>query len=85
MAHHVEHGGGFRPEVTGDAALSSTLARRAIPQISNESLVDLIHEMYVTRRPLAVNDASWGLAQEDLPETDPVHGRTALAAGELPA
>jgi len=81
-AYHIEHGGGFRPEAKGDASLSSTLARRAIPEISYIEFAQLIYDMYLTHAPLVVNSEAWGFAEADLPEKDPVHGKQELAVAE---
>jgi hypothetical protein len=70
--YHVEHGGGFRPEAKGDESLDSTLARRAIPQITNKQLMDWICEMFKTREPIAFNRRDWGFAGETLTETRPL-------------
>ena len=67
-AYHIEHGGGFKP---GSRALDHRLARQAIPQITNEQLMEWIYEMYVTKQPVAFNRPDWGLAEEPLPETAP--------------
>jgi hypothetical protein len=67
--YHMEHEGGFKPDTEGSQRLNERLARDAIPQISNEQLMQWIYEMYVTKRPLALNGGDWGFVGEDLPET----------------
>ena len=66
--YHIEHGGGFRP---GAKDLAERLERAAIPQISNDQLMAWIYDMYKTKKPIQFNDADWGFATEDLPETSP--------------
>jgi hypothetical protein len=75
--YHIEHGGGFRPEAKGEDALDTTLARSAIPQITNDQLSEYIVEMYRARAPLPLAKADWGFAQIDLPETHPMSERDA--------
>ncbi|MGZ4357347.1 MAG: hypothetical protein ACXVRU_11115, partial [Gaiellaceae bacterium] len=77
---HIEHGGGFRPEATGDTSLDRTLARRAIPQITNRQLMDYIVEMSSTGAPIAFNRSDWGFAGAHLSETNPLPGRMIVPA-----
>jgi hypothetical protein len=70
--YHIEHGGGFRPEVEGSEALYTILEERAIPKTSDEQLMDYIREMYRTRRPIEFNRPGWGFVDETFPETDPL-------------
>jgi hypothetical protein len=76
--YHIEHGGGFKPE---SKELTERLERAAIPQISNEQLMQWIYDMYKTKQPIAFNDADWGFARETLPETapSPVAGKMEVA------
>jgi hypothetical protein len=67
--YHIEHGGGFRPEAEGDESLGSQLAKRALPQISSEELVDWFVEMYENQAPKPFNRDDWGLAEYELTET----------------
>src|SRR5207248_4508787 len=69
--YHIEHGGGFRPEAEGDESLDSQLAKRALPQISSEELVDWFVEMYQNQSPKRFNGDHWGLAEYELAETTP--------------
>lgn len=69
--YHIEHGGGFRPEVKGGESLDASLAQRAIPQITNRQLMDWILQMYQTKAPVSFNEPDWGLAGEQLRETTP--------------
>jgi hypothetical protein len=71
--YHIEHGGGFKPN---SKELDERLTRDAIPQISNEQLMEWIYEMYKTRRPVEFNQANWGFANEDLAETGPLGAHT---------
>jgi hypothetical protein len=79
--YHVEHTGGFRPEAKGADALDATLARRAIPQITNDQLLAYIHDMYRSRRPIPFNGDDWGLAGVELPETSPTSRVRTAAIG----
>jgi hypothetical protein len=81
-AYHIEHGGGFRPEATKDDALEAILNRRAIPQISNEQLMEFIVEMYRTNAPLDVNKETWGFADAELAEVTP-SDRAVAAVGAV--
>jgi hypothetical protein len=67
--YHIEHGGGFKPE---SRELTQRLERAAIPQISNEQLMQWIYDMYTTKEPIAFNENDWGFADESLPETRPL-------------
>jgi hypothetical protein len=70
--YHIEHGGGFRPEVEGSEALYTILEERAIPKTSDEQLMDYIWQMYETGRPIAFNGPRWGFVDEVFPETKPL-------------
>jgi hypothetical protein len=70
--YHIEHGGGFRPEVEGSEALYTILEERAIPKTSDEQLMGYIREMYRTGRPIEFNRPDWGFVGETFPETDPL-------------
>ena len=61
--------GGFKP---GSRDLDERLERDAIPQITNEQLMDWIYEMYTTKQPIAFNRADWGFAAETLSESMPL-------------
>lgn len=67
--YHIEHGGGSKP---GSRDLDERLERDAIPQISNEQLMNWIYDMYTTKQPIAFNRPDWGFAAETLPETMPL-------------
>ena len=73
--YHVEHGGGFRPEATGQDALDATLARSAIPQVTNDDFRDFIVAMHLTGAPIHRDQPTWGFAGCDLSESDPVTAR----------
>jgi hypothetical protein len=74
--YHIEHGGGFRPEAKGDDSLDATLAERAIPQITNEQLMDYIRAMFDRRAPLRPNGEDWGFAAIEFVETRPQQAST---------
>jgi hypothetical protein len=80
--YHMEHEGGFKPDSEGTQRLNARLARDAIPQISNEQLMQWIYEMYVTKRPLDLNRDDWGFSDEQLAETV-VYPRGATGEGHL--
>ena len=63
--YHIEHEGGFQP---GSQKLDERLARDAIPQITNERLMEWIYDMYVKQEALTFNDPNWGFAGVELPE-----------------
>jgi hypothetical protein len=65
--YHVEHGGGFSFASTD---LTRRLERDAIPQITNERLMEWIYEMYETQKPIPFNGDDWGFAGRELPETE---------------
>jgi hypothetical protein len=70
--YHIEHGGGFRPEVEGSDALYTILETRSIPKTSDDELMEYIRRMYTTRRPIEFNRPDWGLANELFPEEYPL-------------
>jgi hypothetical protein len=84
--YHIEHGGGFRPEAKGDESLDATLAKREIPQISNEQLMEYIRTMFRARAPLAMNRDDWGFASAVLaeirPQAEPAVGSAATRGDE---
>jgi hypothetical protein len=68
---HIEHGtgSGYTPE--GAANLFARLEARGIPYISWPDFLSLVADMDAVRRrgePVVYNTASWGLADEELPE-----------------
>jgi hypothetical protein len=69
---HLEHGSGFRPDTSSVLELEARLERDEISQISNTEFVDWVAEMRSTGGPLPFNDESWGFADEQLSENDPV-------------
>ena len=78
--YHIEHGGGFRPEVEGSEALYTILEERAIPKTSDDQLMAYIWEMYLTGRPLEFNRPDWGFANETFPETHPLRDTAGVSA-----
>jgi hypothetical protein len=52
--------------------LEARLERDEISQISHTEFVDWVAEMRSTGGPLPFNDESWGFADEQLSENDPV-------------
>jgi hypothetical protein len=74
-AYHVEHasGSGFTPE--GAAALYERIDRAGIVRVGSGLLYDWALHMRRTGRPIVFNEADWGLADEEFPETRPVEAR----------
>lgn len=84
--YHVEHGGGFRPDAKGDESLDAQLEKRALPQLSVETMFDWLVEMFESKQPKAFNDETWGLADAELPEREvPLRGSTGSAVHEVAA
>ena len=69
--YHIEHGGGWQPDVAEEQSLDARLKALGLPYLSDEELDRLIRRMYQERRPLIFNDEDWGLIDEDLPESEP--------------
>lgn len=67
--YHLEHGTGFRPDDEGRQELFGWLDRAGIPWITGPEFDRYVMEMISTRRPLDLNSDSWGLGDEELPET----------------
>ena len=66
---HIEHGGGWAPEPAKNAGLRSDLKKRKVPILTEEQLRGWHREMHAARKAKIFNGASWGLADEALPET----------------
>jgi len=74
--YHVDHGGGWTPE--DQARLFSRLAQRGIRVLSDQELFALRAEMEEKRRhreSVVHNGEDWGLAGEELPESQPLAPR----------
>lgn len=69
-AYHIEHSSGWTPQTERTQTLNKRLAKLGIPQLSNEQFDALARLMEQTGQPLIVNDEHWGMAQEQLPETE---------------
>jgi hypothetical protein len=66
--YHIEHAGGWTPEVENDRSLYARLDNRGVPHLTYERLKELVALMRRDRKPLIFNDDSWGLAEFELPE-----------------
>lgn len=70
--YHLEHPGGWNPEVATDQSLDQRLEALGIPRITENQYPEMLEEMRITRKPMIFNDASWGLVDEELPEIETV-------------
>ncbi len=73
--YHLEHESGFRPDDAAIKTLNARLERAAIPQLTNETFLEHIMDMYTRRGPLGLNEADWGFARSHLVETEPASTR----------
>lgn len=71
--YHIEHatGSGWTPE--GKIKLNNRLKTAGIPQLDHDQFAAWATQMRGERRPIIFNDETWGLANEDFPETT-LHG-----------
>ena len=67
--YHVEHSGGWTPEVESDKDLRRDLSKAGIPQLTSKQLGVWAVKMFCERKPIIFNLEDWGLADRDLPET----------------
>ncbi|UBF24119.1 hypothetical protein K9N68_20625 [Kovacikia minuta CCNUW1] len=73
--YHIEHGGGWTPETEKD--LDQRLATRKIPKMTYEQLLAVMDVLKLQRQGKRTfenifNNENWGLADETLPESNPV-------------
>jgi len=67
--YHIEHSGGWTPEVERDEGLRKGLSKAEIPQLTSRQLGALAVKMFCERTPTILNLENWGLADRYLPET----------------
>jgi hypothetical protein len=67
--YHMEHGGGWTPEIQKAGTFDRRLEQAGISKISDAQLNAWALQMQVERKPLMFNADDWGLANEDLHET----------------
>jgi len=81
--YHIEHGigSGWSPE--GQNHLFNRLSAKGISWVSNEDIAELISHMRNTHAPVIFNPPLWGLADDELPEIDPVTRETEVMAGKV--
>lgn len=81
--YHVEHGigSGWSPE--GQNHLFTRLSRKGISWVSNDDMSDLITHMRSSDAPVIFNPETWGLADDLLPEIDPVAVEPGLVASKV--
>lgn len=70
--YHLEHSGGWNPEVATDRSLDQRLDTLGVPRITEEEYPQMLEQMRVAREPMIFNDADWGLADDVLIEIEPV-------------
>ncbi len=70
--YHVEHseGSGFTRD--GQDVLWARMKSSGIPRLGDREFWDMVMVMRRGRRPGRFNDECWGLAEHDLPDTDPL-------------
>jgi hypothetical protein len=74
--YHIEHGRGYTPE--GAAELFSRLSAQGVPFLADSELERVEVEIAAKRRSgseVQFNEATWGMASEPLPETQPLEAR----------
>ena len=70
MGHyHIEHGGGWTPEIHKVGSLDDRLDTLGIPRLDNAALTDMIGRLARGELPPVGNGPSWGLADANLPDT----------------
>jgi hypothetical protein len=72
--YHVDHHSGWSPE--GADVLVNRMRSMGVPILEYEQLCSYVMAMHQRKLQLITNDESWGLASEDLLETDPVTRQT---------
>jgi hypothetical protein len=76
---HIEHGAGFRPDISSVRELDQRLERDRIRRITDTEFLEWVVEMRSTSGPLAFNDDNWGLGGDALSEYDPTRAATMVA------
>ncbi len=71
-AYHVEHASGWSPSEA--ERLVQRMAALGVPFLDTKQYRIWVEEMDRRKGPIIVNDENWGLAQEQLLETDPLAG-----------
>jgi hypothetical protein len=67
--YHIEHTGGWTPEVEKDRSLYHRLEKARIPRLTDRQLGGWVSKMHREGKPMVFNDENWGLGDEDLKET----------------
>ncbi len=67
--YHVDHSGGWSPEVEEDRSLYDRMKKVNVPILSIKEMDDWISDLYHHRRPIVYNSENWGLADVELKET----------------
>jgi len=67
--YHIEHGAGSGWTPEGESEMYLRIARKGIPTISFDQLVELIAQMRLLHAPVIFNLDDWGLETIELPET----------------
>ena len=82
-AYHIEHGigSGWSPE--GQNHLFTRLSRKGISWVSNDDIAELITHMRTTHSTVIFNPDTWGLANDQLPEFDPVAREAEMAESKV--
>ena len=75
--YHIDHHSGWSPE--GADTLVNRMRSMGVPILDYAQLCSLVSAMHKEKSPLISNDEGWGLAAEDLVETNPVTGHTGHA------
>lgn len=65
---HIEHPGGWKPEVNYDRSYQTHWNKTGIPKLTTDQLDKWIKIMNRKRRPISFNDEKWGLADVELRE-----------------
>lgn len=68
MIYHLEHAGGWTPEVHLDKSLEQRIDALSVSRITDDRIFEYAREMERERRPIFLNKEDWGLADVDLSE-----------------
>ena len=68
VCYHLDHANGWTPEVERDGSLDANLKSRRLPRLDYGSVVQLAQFMKERGGAFSLNQASWGLGGEALPE-----------------
>jgi hypothetical protein len=80
--YHIDHHSGWSPE--GADVLANRMRSMGVPIMDYVQLCALVARMHRGKSPLVSNDEDWGLASEELVETNPMRGLVTSVEGAEP-